>query len=618
MAAELRTPLKPLFSGARGDGTIGDTIGMGGLEPPVYAVWDGADGTPVTLSSAGGHGGARATGTATRPALAATLVNAGTGFSINLKWDSSVGSAPAAFQAAVVKAATYLVGQFSDAVTINLNIGWGEVGGSALGSGALAQTSTYLVSTSYAGLVTALKADATSAADASAVASLPASAQGAFWLTTAEARALGLAGSTSTDADIGFSSSDGFTFDGTNGIAAGTYDFNGVALHEMTETMGRILLVGDSIGTTANSYDALDMFHFSAPGVRTFSGTTAGYFSVDNGTTNLAAFNTVSGADAGDWSSVVTNDAADAFATPGVVLNVSDIDLTVVDAVGWNRVGFSTSVPTGITMTPVAGSLASLQGSSGQGSAGQGSSGLAANGALATIRQTGGATADSYSFALDGAGASAFKLTTTSNVGTLAAGSAGVAGAAGGRLYALTVTPKDVSSGNAGPASPLDVIVGSTAGDTVAVATLTSAAGAGSGTPSFVYGLAGADTIDATGMTGTVMIAGGAGADRMTGGSGLNDYMYGAAGESTVSAMDVIANFHSTDLIDLTGLGTKLAYAGAVSNKLAARSVGWGQNGGNTFVYVNTTSKAQALGSVDMKIELLGTVTLTGANITHL
>jgi len=608
MTAELRTPRKPPFSGAQGGGMIGDTIGISGLEPPVYAVWEGADGTPVTLSRAGGHGGARASGTATTPALAATLVNAGTGFSINLKWDSSVGSAPAAFQAAVVKAATSLVGQFSDAVTLNLTIGWGEVGGSALGSGALAQTSTYLVSTSYAGLVTALKADATSAADASAVASLPASAQGAFWLTTAEARALGLAGSTSTDADIGFSSSDGFTFDGTNGIAAGTYDFNGVALHEMTETMGRILLVGDSIGTTANCYDALDMFHFSAPGVRTFSGTTAGYFSVDNGTTRLAAFNTVSGADAGDWSSVVTNDAADAFATPGVVLNVSDIDLTVVDAVGWNRVGFSTSVPTGSTMTPAAGSLTFVQGSSG----------LAANGALATIRQTGGAAADSYSFALDGAGASAFKLTTTGNAGTLAAGSAGAAGAAGGRLYALTVTPKDVSSGNAGPASPLDVIVGSTAGDTVALATLTSAAGAGSGTPSFVYGLAGADTIDAAGMTGTVMIAGGAGADRMTGGSGLNDYMYGAAGESTVSAMDVIANFHSTDLIDLTGLGTKLAYAGAVSNKLAARSVGWGQSGGNTFVYVNTTGKAQTLGSVDMKIALLGTVTLTGANITHL
>ena len=599
----MATDLKSLFKfpgvGGTGGGSIGDDLGVRGVEAPVYAEWDGEDGSPVVQSHALGGGGVKSTGTGTGTALTATLVNAGTGFSINLNWDSSVGAAPAAFKAAVVKAATYLVGQFTDAVTVNLNIGWGEVAGSALGSGALAQTSTYLVSTNYTALSNALKADATSAADASAVASLPGAASGNFWLTTAEARALGLAASTATDASVGFSTSYGFDYDNTDGVASGTYDFNGVALHEMTETLGRMLLVGASIGTTTNSYVAYDMFHFSGSGVRTYSGSTPGYFSIDNGVTNLAAFNTVGGGDPGDWSSVVTNDAADAFATPGVVLNFSSADLTAVDVVGWNRVGQNTSVPSGITVTPSVSSLASVQGSSG----------LAANRALATIREVGGAAGDSYSFALGGAGASAFKLTTSGNVGTLAAGSAGVAGAAGGRLYALTVTPKDVTSGNAGPASPLDVIVGSSGGDTVSVATLTSAAGAGAGTPTFVYGLGAADTIDGSGMTGALTIAGG---------GGLNDYVYGAASESTVSAMDVITNFHASDLIDLTGIGTKMNYAGAVSSSLAAQSVGWGQSGGNTFVYVNTSSRSETLGSVNMKIELLGTITVVSGNITHL
>src|SRR5436305_236970 len=83
--------------------------------------------------------------------------------------------------------------------------------------------------------------------------------------------------------------------------AAASYDFNGVVLHEFTEAMGRILLVGQSINS-APAYDAYDLFHYASPGVRSFSGATPGYFSVDNGTTNLGSFNTASGGDAGDWS----------------------------------------------------------------------------------------------------------------------------------------------------------------------------------------------------------------------------------------------------------------------------------------------------------------------------
>ena len=68
--------------------------------------------------------------------------------------------------------------------------------------------------------------------------------------------------------------------------------------------------------------------------------------------------------------------------------------------------------------------------------------------------QTGGLTADTYSYTLGGAGAAPFTLTTSSNVATLAVGSSAAAGASGGKLYALTVTPKDTTSGYAGRRRP--------------------------------------------------------------------------------------------------------------------------------------------------------------------
>jgi Ca2+-binding RTX toxin-like protein len=166
-------------------------------------------------------------------------------------------------------------------------------------------------------------------------------------------------------------------------------------------------------------------------------------------------------------------------------------------------------------------------------------------------------------------------------------------------------------------ASPFDVVVGSSGSDTVSLATLGSLATA---TPTFVYGLAGKDTINGTGMTGELWFVGGKGADTMTGGSGVNDYLYGATSDSTAHKMDIIANFDVTkDLIDLTGIGgSALAYAGQITGtKLAAHSVGWKPIGGNTFVYVNTSGSSESITGTNMKIELLGSLSLTSSNILH-
>lgn len=294
--------------------------------------------TPEVVMAAGSGGGASGGGTTTTSG--ATLVTgSGSGLAINVVWDSSVSSAPTGFTADVLQVAQYFVSHFTDKATLNINVGFGEAGGHSL-NGALGMSLTYLQSSSYSQIQGALAADQTTTADASAVASLTGDPTGGghYWISTAEAKAMGLSTSTTnTDGSVGFSSSSGiFDYDNSNGVSTGQYDFFGVVAHEFSEVMGRILLVGATVGGTANSYDVLDLFHYSAPGTHDLSGSLAGYFSVDNGTTDLHDFNTSTSGDAGDWATNTTPDAFDAFGTPGAVEPISASDLTVLDAIGWN------------------------------------------------------------------------------------------------------------------------------------------------------------------------------------------------------------------------------------------------------------------------------------------
>jgi Ca2+-binding RTX toxin-like protein len=291
----------------------------------------------IVIMAAGGPPGSSGGGTTTISGT--TLVSNSTGLSINITWDSSVSGAPPEFQNVVLQVAQYFVNNFTDPVTLNINVGYGEAGGYSLG-GALGMSVTYLQSFSYSQITNALTADATGAADNSAVASLPATdpTGGHYWVTTAEGRALGLIGaSSSVDGYVGFSSSSGiFDYNNGDGVALGTYDFYGVVAHEISEVMGRLLLVGTTVGTSSNSYDPLDLFHYSSPGVHDFSGSKAGYFSVDGGQTNLNSFNVSPlGGDRGDWAGT-TIDAFNAFGNPSVVEPISSSDLTALDVIGWN------------------------------------------------------------------------------------------------------------------------------------------------------------------------------------------------------------------------------------------------------------------------------------------
>ncbi len=259
---------------------------------------------------------------------------------INISYDSSVGSAPAGFTATVQSAVFFLETNYTDAVTINVAVGYGEIAGQPLDPGALGESLTNLISTSYGQLRSALIADAITGADASAIASLPVAdpTGGHYYVSTAEAKALGLYSGNGIDGYIGFrAGATNFDFDRSDGIASGAYDFFGVFLHEITEVMGRQLFAGETVGGTPNSFEPEDLFHYAASHARSFSGATPGYFSVDDGATNLVSFNTNASGDFGDWASSAVTDAYRAFAVSGAVTTISDADMIVMDAIGWDE-----------------------------------------------------------------------------------------------------------------------------------------------------------------------------------------------------------------------------------------------------------------------------------------
>ena len=304
--------------------------------PPPSLISDAAPGVASTGSVTSAGGTASVTNAAASP------------FVINVTYDASVASAPAAFKTVVNAVVQYFESQFTDPITINISVGYGEAGGNALG-GALGMSLTYLTNTTYSVLRSALAADAKTADDTSALNALSSADPthtNSYWLATAEAKALGLATpSVPADGFIGFSNAANiFDFDNSNGVTANKYDFFGVVAHELSEAMGRFLLVGSPIGS-GPGYDALDLMHYSAAGVRDLVGGTQGYASINGGTTKLYDFNTNPNGDFGDWAASAGSNSFLAFANSGVTLPVTTSDLKLMDAIGWDAAQSASSPP---------------------------------------------------------------------------------------------------------------------------------------------------------------------------------------------------------------------------------------------------------------------------------
>lgn len=309
-------------------------------------------------------------------------------------------------QTAFSSAANYWASQFSDTVSLRFTVGT-----DTLGAGILASADSAAVKASYSTVRAAMVADIVSANDTTAVARLPNTSAVSLYLnrtsnspngsgsatpftdadgdannttleiTTANAKALGLTVSTGAqtasgcittcDGYIVFGNSFTYDFDRTNGITSGTYDFYGLAVHEIGHALGFISGV-DVLDTNSTSLffrddlftfvSTLDLFRCSATAagagalIDWTANTSAKSFSLNSGCTNtMGTFSTGKvqgdGRQASHWKDNLGLGIMDPTAGTGELLAVTALDLTAFDVIGWNLASSAIPEPIGLALT---------------------------------------------------------------------------------------------------------------------------------------------------------------------------------------------------------------------------------------------------------------------------
>lgn len=274
---------------------------------------------------------------------------------------------------------------YDDDVTINVDIGFRELGPQILG-----QTSSVRHTAGYGAVRTALTNDATSAEDEQVVASLPAGPALAIrmnrtsnsphgpgnattfvdndgdannrtiWMTRANAKALGLIAGDDpgTDASITFNSGFNWDFDASDGVAGDAFSFVFVAAHEIGHALGFVsgvdILDGNSPPHGGPFADHLftfvspvDVYRYSTASVGDGAGTIdwsadtrRKYFARDGGTGDRGAFSTGrnfgDGRQASHWRDDEGLGIMDPTAGRGEIGEITALDIEMFDAIGYD------------------------------------------------------------------------------------------------------------------------------------------------------------------------------------------------------------------------------------------------------------------------------------------
>ncbi|MFI5015379.1 MAG: NF038122 family metalloprotease [Hyphomicrobiales bacterium] len=262
---------------------------------------------------------------------------------VNLEFDAQALAAPQSFRNGMQAAANILDADFSNAITVNITVGYGEYLGGALPNQNTSEGNVDYngvngadFSGTYQTIRTLMLNSATSADDATAYANdlpnvtdLQGHAVNSWHVSSALVKAWGLLAPNNPllDGAVGM----GTNFTG-NVLLGG-------ALHELTHAMGRI--AGEN----------LDMFRFNEnmSGNRVYGGAVpapaGAYFSIDGGATKLADFGINS--DPGDFLNTGIQ-GPDPFNETIGGSSMTAADLTLMDVLGFTRSAASFQGPNGV------------------------------------------------------------------------------------------------------------------------------------------------------------------------------------------------------------------------------------------------------------------------------
>jgi hypothetical protein len=277
---------------------------------------------------------------------ASTESNSGAGnFVINALYDASITNLAPTMAAKVLGAITaaidYYEGIFTNAMTVTLDFGWGEIQGGTIPATAVAQSNPgSFIAVNYTTMANALTNADTSLNGVIAAATLPSSdptSTGIWDLTPANALALGIPGESQGlfAGYVSLNNTFNFTFDPNNRAVSGEMDAIGALEHEISEDLGRRSGMGKY--EYPGAYSPVDLFRYTASGARQLTpGLASAYLSTD-GKTLLTEFNNpLNGGDAADWIPTLQGDSyGDTF--PGAASTISAADLQFMNVLGYSE-----------------------------------------------------------------------------------------------------------------------------------------------------------------------------------------------------------------------------------------------------------------------------------------
>jgi serralysin len=239
---------------------------------------------------------------------------------IHLEFDAAAMAAPASFRAGIQAAASILNAAISTPITVNIIVQYGENGIASTGAQAGPDNGLFENYSTVRGDLIANAAPGDTTFNALPGGStIQGQSQVAVWNAQLKAFGLLAANANTDDGSADF------------GTAIPQSLLVGVALHELTHALGRI--------PYAPQPDIFDFYRFTGPGIRLFDQSIpapAAYFSLDGGNTRLADFGRSS--DPSDFlnNNLTTQDPFNEFYDSSTFQHLTQVDLQLLDALGFN------------------------------------------------------------------------------------------------------------------------------------------------------------------------------------------------------------------------------------------------------------------------------------------